>query len=105
MNGLHQNSSADSNWHGIHPVPPRTPRGSRHARMTVHASLTTLGPALFFCAVLPAQELTVRLVGNAGVIVSDGETSLLIDLPYEPVRLAICTTTRHSCSGLGQRFR
>lgn len=34
--------------------------------------------------VLQAQELTVRLVGNAGVLLTDGETSLLVDLPYEP---------------------
>lgn len=31
-----------------------------------------------------AQELSVQLIGNAGVMVSDGTTSLLVDLPYEP---------------------
>ncbi len=33
----------------------------------------------------PAQqaELTIQLVGNAGIMLSDGETSLLVDLPYE----------------------
>lgn len=35
----------------------------------------------------PAQEaavLDVEMVGNAGVVLTDGTTSLLIDLPYEP---------------------
>lgn len=31
---------------------------------------------------LPSDSLTVQYVANAGVILSDGETSLLIDLPY-----------------------
>jgi hypothetical protein len=30
-----------------------------------------------------AQVLTVELVGNAGVVLSDGTTALLVDLPYE----------------------
>lgn len=30
-----------------------------------------------------APTLSVTLVGNAGVVMSDGDTSLLIDLPYE----------------------
>lgn len=30
-----------------------------------------------------AQELTVRLVGNAGVELTDGAATLLVDLPYE----------------------
>lgn len=30
-----------------------------------------------------ATELSIRLVGNAGVALSDGTTSLLVDLPYE----------------------
>lgn len=30
-----------------------------------------------------AQQLTVQLVGNAGILLSDGTTSLLVDLPYE----------------------
>jgi hypothetical protein len=30
-----------------------------------------------------AQELTVHFVGNAGVVLTDGDTSLLVDLPYE----------------------
>lgn len=29
-----------------------------------------------------AQELSVQFVGNEGVVLSDGETSLLVDLPY-----------------------
>jgi L-ascorbate metabolism protein UlaG (beta-lactamase superfamily) len=29
-------------------------------------------------------ELNITLVGNAGVVLSDGATSLLLDLPYEP---------------------
>lgn len=33
--------------------------------------------------VAQAQELTVHLVGNAGVVLTDGTTSLLVDLPYE----------------------
>lgn len=32
----------------------------------------------------PADSLEIRLVGNAGVVLSDGVTSLLVDLPYEP---------------------
>jgi glyoxylase-like metal-dependent hydrolase (beta-lactamase superfamily II) len=31
-----------------------------------------------------ASDLSIRLVGNAGVALSDGETSLMVDLPYEP---------------------
>lgn len=31
-----------------------------------------------------APELSVELIGNAGVVLSDGATSLLVDLPYEP---------------------
>jgi hypothetical protein len=31
----------------------------------------------------PATELRITLVGNAGVQLSDGATSLLVDLPYE----------------------
>lgn len=43
----------------------------------IAALLVLLGaPAL-------AQELEVVLVGNAGVMLSDGETALLVDLPYE----------------------
>ncbi len=30
-----------------------------------------------------APELRVELIGNAGVVLSDGATSLLVDLPYE----------------------
>lgn len=29
-------------------------------------------------------ELSIQLIGNAGVVLSDGTTSLLVDLPYEP---------------------
>jgi C-terminal processing protease CtpA/Prc/glyoxylase-like metal-dependent hydrolase (beta-lactamase superfamily II) len=32
---------------------------------------------------LPAQELSVALVGNAGVMLSDGNATLLVDLPYQ----------------------
>jgi hypothetical protein len=31
----------------------------------------------------PAEELRVELIGNAGVVLSDVSTSLLIDLPYQ----------------------
>ena len=35
-------------------------------------------------AVAPIEaQLTVTMVGNAGVVLSDGHTSLLVDLPYE----------------------
>jgi hypothetical protein len=44
--------------------------------------VTTLA-VLSAAAPLAAQQLTVRLVGNAGVLLSDGTTSLLVDLPYE----------------------
>lgn len=30
-----------------------------------------------------AQDLTITMVGNAGVLLTDGQTSLLVDLPYE----------------------
>lgn len=33
---------------------------------------------------LQTPELSIRLIGNAGVALSDGTTSLLVDLPYEP---------------------
>lgn len=82
MNGLHQACSALSGKRGNHRVPLSLREGPRHARIAVHAAVTVLGLALF-CTVLQAQELTVRLVGNAGVLLTDGETSLLIDLPYQ----------------------
>jgi hypothetical protein len=46
---------------------------------------TVVGAFLFLFAHAPAQtpELTIHLVGNAGVVVTDGTTSLLVDLPYE----------------------
>lgn len=34
--------------------------------------------------VVSESDLTVTMVGNAGVLLSDGATTLLIDLPYEP---------------------
>ncbi len=39
--------------------------------------------ALLVATTAARAQLTVTLVGNAGVVVSDGEVSLLIDLPYE----------------------
>lgn len=33
---------------------------------------------------VPRPALTATLVGNAGVLLTDGQTSLLVDLPYEP---------------------
>ena len=41
-------------------------------------------PAAQLPAAVQDPELGVELVGNAGVILSDGVTSLLVDLPYEP---------------------
>lgn len=35
-------------------------------------------------AVQPSPDLTIELVGNAGVLLTDGAIALLIDLPYEP---------------------
>ena len=64
------------------PVPycPRL-RAARRRRVVrvpvtaiVMASLSSVGQA---------QELTVHFVGNAGVVLTDGDTSLLVDLPYE----------------------
>lgn len=39
--------------------------------------------ALLLPSIRQEPALTVELVGNAGVLLSDGATSLLIDLPYE----------------------
>lgn len=38
---------------------------------------------LTLCNGIRAQDLNVHLVGNAGVVLSDGTTSLLVDLPYQ----------------------
>lgn len=35
-----------------------------------------------FSGAAPQPEVSLTLVGNAGVLLSDGETSLLVDLPY-----------------------
>lgn len=35
-------------------------------------------------ASVPAPGLQVTLIGNEGVLLTDGATSLLVDLPYEP---------------------
>lgn len=35
-------------------------------------------------ATTQTPELSIELIGNAGVMLSDGTTSLLVDLPYEP---------------------
>lgn len=49
-----------------------------------------MGLAITFLVTLllrPAYEaavLDVEMVGNAGVVLTDGATSLLVDLPYEP---------------------
>ena len=48
-----------------------------------HAALVVCLLASMPC-VAQAQDLTVQLVGNAGVLLTDAATSLLIDLPYEP---------------------
>ncbi len=54
------------------------------------STLRLLGAAALLLPVAPpttaaqAPKLSVELVGNAGVILSDGATSLLLDLPYEP---------------------
>jgi hypothetical protein len=49
-----------------------------------HMSALTAA-VLLVCLVCDAraQQLTVELVGNAGVVLSDGTTTLLVDLPYE----------------------
>jgi L-ascorbate metabolism protein UlaG (beta-lactamase superfamily) len=48
------------------------------------ASALVSHPAGRAAAVSQATELSIRLVGNAGVALSDGTTSVMVDLPYEP---------------------
>jgi glyoxylase-like metal-dependent hydrolase (beta-lactamase superfamily II) len=48
------------------------------------ASALVSQPTERAAAVSQATELSIRLVGNAGVSLSHGTTSLLVDLPYEP---------------------
>lgn len=43
-----------------------------------------MGPAILLFLAVQAPTLTVEFVGNAGVSLSDGSTTLLVDLPYEP---------------------
>lgn len=54
------------------------------ARRFVPAWVTTAVLVALVPGVARAQELTVHLIGNAGVVLTDGTTSLLVDLPYEP---------------------
>jgi len=48
-----------------------------------HWPLITAFASAIIPNVVSAQELSVQYIGNAGVILSDSTTSLLIDLPYE----------------------
>lgn len=36
------------------------------------------------CTLQAANDLEITMVGNAGVVLADGTTTLLIDLPYQP---------------------
>lgn len=45
-------------------------------RWTILTAVTLLAAA--------PPDLRITLVGNAGVVVTDGQTTLLVDLPYEP---------------------
>jgi glyoxylase-like metal-dependent hydrolase (beta-lactamase superfamily II) len=53
-------------------------------RRLVRACANTAVLVALVSGVAQAQVLTVHLIGNAGVVLTDGHTSLLIDLPYEP---------------------
>ncbi len=50
------------------------------------ATMLTLATLLLIAWSSPVQtaELTIQLIGNAGVMLSDSVTSVLVDLPYEP---------------------
>lgn len=52
------------------------------SKSVVGVPVTAFLVASLSCAA-QAQELTVRLVGNAGVVLTDGAATLLVDLPYE----------------------
>lgn len=54
------------------------------ARRFVRALLTTGVLMTSVSGMAQAQALTVYLIGNAGVALTDGTTSLLVDLPFEP---------------------
>lgn len=57
---------------------------TRAFRVASNAVLAWAGALIVLGAsAAQGQELTVRLIGNAGVMLTDGTTSLLIDLPYE----------------------
>lgn len=60
-------------------------RRQRVRQVTLRPALPLALCLLAGCAqAARAQELAVTLVGNAGVMLSDGATSLLVDLPHEP---------------------
>lgn len=55
------------------------------SRLLLIVGYCLAGPAARAAAALPVQAaaLDVTVVGNAGVVLSDGASSLLVDLPYE----------------------
>jgi len=50
----------------------------------------------------PSAELSIRLVGNAGVLLSDDATSLLVDLPYESGAFGYATYDPAGLEPVGQ---
>jgi glyoxylase-like metal-dependent hydrolase (beta-lactamase superfamily II) len=61
-----------------------TLRRTRAAAHVTFLALASLALVAFPRPEQAAQDLTVHIVGNAGVVLTDGATALLIDLPYEP---------------------
>lgn len=50
---------------------------------TEDGTIVTAALLAVLTVALPMDTLEVRLVANAGVVLSDGETSLVFDLPYQ----------------------